>query len=70
MITIKYFRIGTQKRAKRSGLFIASVFGTSSQITIEKYVIVAIDNVIATSSAYGANRVRYGTIRAAIAVPP
>jgi|GEM_PF-6849284 len=50
VIIIKYFSIGTQKRANRSGLFIASVFGTSSQMTIEKYVMAAIDKVIAISS--------------------
>jgi hypothetical protein len=36
---IKYLSIGTQKSASHSGLFIAIVFGTSSPMTIEKYVI-------------------------------
>jgi len=68
--TIKYPSIGTQKRANRSGLFIASVFGTNSQITIEKYVIVAIERLMAISSAYGAKETKYGTITAAMAVQP
>jgi len=39
---IKYLRIGTQNNANHSGLFKAIVFGTSSPMTIEKYVIIQI----------------------------
>jgi len=64
---------GATNNAIRSGLLMAIVLGSSSPITIEKYVITTITSAYESPSAYGASAFTYasqGCTWQASATPP